>query len=127
MICPHTKKEDPTKSKGIPARFLGAIKSIWNGKEGVSENPTEETLQIPIFDLRQMQNICLGIYLHDDLNMIRTGGIQRSSDILRLHTRIITIYQSLCYPHLHSGQRNSHPQNWFSHNLLHVSQYQAHH
>ena len=121
MIHPNTKQDD-SKSKGISARVVGAIMSLWNGKERVSENPTEETVQT--FDLKQMRNMCLGIYLHDDLNLIRTGGIERGSDILALFNHIISVHNSLCYPYLQDGRAFSQAQRWFCYNLNNVSSMQ---
>ena len=112
MVYPQA---DPTKSKGLFAGAFCAVSSRLFGQ-------ATEVLS----DLRQMRNLCLQIYLHDDLDLIRTGGIaKRGIDILRLFTRITTVHHNLCYCYLQDGRKKQ-IYNWFCQHLLHASNKRFH-
>lgn len=118
MIYPSQAKQGDTKSKGFSDRIAGAI-GRWFGRDNNSETEAKEPVQIPIFDLKQMRSMCLKIYVHDELNLIRTGAIERGTDILGLFTHITTVHHNLCYASLQDGQKQVY--NWSCQHLLNVS------
>ncbi len=128
MIYPQAKEEDPAKSKGFFAGAFGVFSSRLLGRNNNSETDAKEPVQIPISNLKQMRSMCLQIYLHDDLNLIRIGGIaERGIDILGLFIRITTVHYNLCYSYLQDGRKNSSQvYNWSSQHLLHASNKRLH-
>ena len=122
MIYPSRAKQEDPKSRGFSDRIAGAFGAFSSrlfGRDNNSETEAKEPVQIPIFDLKQMRSMCLKIYLHDELNLICTGAIERGTDILGLFTRITTVHHSLCYASLQDRQK--HVYNWSCQHLLNVS------
>ncbi len=108
MIRP---KEDPAK------RSSDLIVATWFGGES-----TAPCITIPgtfsNSDFEQMHNMCLKIYLYDDLNLIRTGAIKKGTEILKHFNHITAVYNSLCNLHFIDG--NFQQYIWSSKDLLNV-------
>ena len=82
------------KAKPDGAMFVGGfIKGIKSWITGQAAETVDTVEVFPISDKRN-NGTCLQIYLHDDLNLIRTGSIQRNI-LLNLYQRIIDIYKSM--------------------------------
>ena len=89
MIFPKAK---PDGAIALVGGFIKGIKSFITGQ-------AEETINtVEVFPISDERNncTCLHIYLHDELNLICTGNIQRDS--LKLYRRIIDIYKCMHSP-----------------------------
>ncbi len=105
MISP---KKDPAKHS---SDLIVSVTTSWFATHGDSC-----IIQFPISNFKLMHNICLKIYLHDDLNLIRTGAIEKGTDMMQtLFNHITDVYHSLCYQYF--VDRNSQLYRWISPDL----------
>ena len=99
MICsPKTKPKlsNESKSKGGIFSYFKDLVTGSNAEEKAADMSIEDA--IPFTDLKHMRKLCLEIYLHDDVNLICTGSIEKNTNLLALYSRIINVYRCLYSP-----------------------------
>ena len=105
MICPSKFDAKPNEVKTI-GRLFTSLKDYVTGSNA-DEKSKDTGVQdaIPINDFKQMRKLCLEIYLHDDLNLLTTGSIQKDTDLLKLFSGINNVYNCLQNPFV-NAQKN---------------------